>query len=107
MGSKTFLIFSDVPDAGFPNGLSIPGFGMSGPGANGELLISIVPPNPAGGVVGPPLPAVGPALLSLPIVPSTSLLGVSIYLQGLVADPSAALGVRLGLTNGIEIVIGP
>lgn len=107
-GSNTFLIFSMAPDPNFPGGTSLNGFGMSAPGTPGELLINLQPPDPGGLFTGPPLPGGGaPAAIGVPVPSSTSLLGLPVYFQALIADPTVALGVRLALTNGMEIAIGP
>ena len=47
-GSIPFLVFAFAPDPSFPCGTQIPGFGMSAPGAAGELLIDLAPPAAVG-----------------------------------------------------------
>lgn len=104
-GSLALLYFSFQPDAAFPCGTSIPGFGMSGPGANGELLINLpqrffrFSAIPWGG-------AGNPALFTVPIPLDVSLLEFEFYSQGILLDPTVALGVRLGLTEGMQGRVG-
>ena len=107
-GSNVFLIFAGAPDPNFPAGTLLNNFGMSAPGTAGELLLSLQPPDPLGLFQGPPLPGGGaPSAIGVPVPANTSLLGLTIYFQALIADPTVALGVRLALTNGVEIVVGP
>jgi hypothetical protein len=81
-----------------PTELLLPGFGMTEPGAPGELLIGppFLGPLLSGSAwAGPGLPA--EVLLAIPDDPF--LAGLSFHGQGLLADPSG----HLGLTQGIEI----
>ena len=55
-GSASFLAFSLAPAPGFPAGISLPGLGMGGPGAPGELLVDLTPRHlPAAGRERPDL----------------------------------------------------
>ncbi len=105
-GSNSLLGVSAFPDPSFPAGTPLPGFGMSGPGAAGELLISLFPtPILLVGTawLGPGLPAT--ATLSIPANPA--LAGLTIYTQGMIVDALATFGVGFGLTDAAEIVIQP
>jgi len=107
-GSLSFVALSDTPDAAYPCGSLLPGFGMAGVGAAGELLIGLAPPNPLAVVSGAPWSGPGtPAPVPLKIPSSAALLGFTVYAQGLLVDPFAPLDVVFGLTDGAELVIGP
>lgn len=81
-------------------GISLPGFGMSGP--TGELLIAALPPNPfqtlnAHGWTG----AGNPLPVALIIPNNKNLVGKTLYLQAaLFAD------ARFTLTNALELYLG-
>jgi hypothetical protein len=77
---------------------------MGGP--TGELLILVGGPNPLLQLAGPPW--AGPLLPSpvqLPVPPLPSLIGVDLFLQGVLVNPFGG-GPTFGLTNGLEIKIG-
>ncbi len=105
-GSLPFLVVSMSPDPGFPCGTLVPNFGMAGPGAFGELLVSIVPPDPAAMIPGPMWTGAGrPAEVPLPVPPDPLLVGMTAYAQGLLFDPPAYSGVRFGLTEAMALHI--
>ncbi len=106
-GSLTFLFVSTAADPDYPCGSSIPGFGMNGPGANGELLIGVVPPDPAVSLMGPlwSVPGV-PAPIPLAIPSDAALVGLVAFGQGMILDPASTYGVKFGLTEGVEMPIG-
>ena len=81
----------------------MPGWGLASPGAAGELLVDLLPPNPLlvknGGVwTGTPLG------IPLKIPQSAGLIGKSFYSQGLFIDFFAG---KFGLTGGVELLVGP
>ena len=81
---------------------------MTGPGADGELLINNIAPDPflvlpGGTWAGPGTPTE----VSVPIPVNANLIGVSLYVQGQLIDVSNALGVINGLTTAIEMIIQP
>jgi hypothetical protein len=81
---------------------------MTGPGAAGELLISLVPPDPFEVLAGPAWGGPGnPAEISIPIPGDPGLVGTTVYGQGLLVDPAAAGGVRFGLTDAVRIHVVP
>ncbi len=103
-GALAFVSVASAPDAAFPAGTVVPGFGLSAPGAPGELLLSLsagffrtVGPVSWGGGNAPP--AGFP--LTLPLVPS--LVGVQLFLQGSLLDLSAE--PFLGVTNGLAVTL--
>ena len=104
-GSLTFLFVSASPDANYPAGTLVPGFGMASAGAVGELLIHIVAPDPALYVSGA-LWTGSAVPIDLAIPNDPALIGVEAYGQGLLLDPVAASGVKFGLTDGVVFQIG-
>ena len=108
-GSLTWVFLSLAPAPGFPeSGTSAQGLGMAGPSAPGEILISLADGDLAVGpyFAGPPWPGPGsPAEIALAIPNDRTLIGLPLYAQGLIEDPSASLGVRYGLTNALRITI--
>ncbi|MEM7309158.1 MAG: FG-GAP-like repeat-containing protein [Planctomycetota bacterium] len=104
-GALPFVALSTV-DIASPCGAPIPGLGMT-PGGLGELLVLapfVVPELIGPAWAGPGQPAAVPA--ALPQEPE--LLGLSLYAQGLLFDPTGGPTglVELGLTRGLELVIG-
>ena len=95
--ASTFVAVSASADPAFPCGTVLPGFGLGLPGAAGELLIGA----PALVEVGPAYTgATAPVVLQVPNQPS--LVGQTVFAQGLLVDPTA----RFGLTEAIELVLG-
>ena len=106
-GALTFLALTIGADPAYPCGSPVPGVGMSGPGATGELLISTSGPNPFAVLSGEIWGGSGfPAIYSMPIPTDPVLAGVSVFAQGLIWDPAAIGGVELGLTDGLQLLIG-
>jgi PKD repeat protein len=106
-GGSTFLFFAFAPDPHYPCGTSVPGFGMI-PGQPGELLINLLPPDPVLIMVGPAWSGTGsPSILTVSVPNDATLLALSVFLQGLIIDPTAAFGVKFGLTQGIVFRVGP
>ncbi len=101
-GALALLAVASSPDAAFPCGSVLPGFGMAGPQTDGEILVSLIPPSPEiflGPVVWGGVAA--PAAFDLPIPNVLSLAERSIFLQGVLVDPSTGSAV----TEGVEIVL--
>lgn len=105
VGSLPILILGFAPAPGFPCGIPLPGFGMAGPGATGELLLAPVGPsvllfgNPW---AGPGMPEEFPIFLPN----DATLVGKTIYLQGLLFDFLTTGGVTNGLTDATQVTIG-
>ncbi len=107
MPSIPILALSTLADPAFPCGTPIPGLGMAGPGAAGELLVSLAFPNPLDLLSGPFWTGAGnPASVDLAIPASSGLLGLSVYLQGVLWDVFPAAQVPFGLTTGVELTLG-
>jgi len=106
-GAITSLGLSAGADAAFPCGSLLPGFGMGGFGAIGELLIDASP-----GALFEPLhghPWAGdPLPMNVPVPLSYSLVGKEVFVQGLLFDPASSdgSGAVFGLTNGLRVVVG-
>ena len=105
-GALAFVAASATAAPGYPCGPGLPGFGMSGAGASGELLISVAPPNPLLQVGPLPWDGVSPTPFPLTIPSLPSLAGANIFLQGLMFDPAPAATVQFALTSGIAATIG-
>jgi len=106
-GTSTLLNIALAPDEEFPAGDLLPAWGMAGPGATGELLLSYSHGNPVAHLLGPDWTGPGSlALISVPIPADPRLIGVTVYAQGLLLDESASTGVRFGLTNALRFVLG-
>ncbi|MEW6073561.1 MAG: M20/M25/M40 family metallo-hydrolase [Planctomycetota bacterium] len=107
-GAATTLFLSLAPDPAYPAGTLVPGWGMAGPGAEGELLIGVVSPDPVLVLAGPAWTGPGaPATIAVSVPNDPGLAGTYVYGQGLLFDPSAALGVRYGLTEAVLVHIVP
>jgi hypothetical protein len=103
-GSATYLVISALPDSGFPCGTSLPGFGMGGPGAAGELLVD---PQSLLILVGAAWLGPGtPAPVALPIPRLPAIVGASVFAQGIIIDTSPGANVVFGLTDAVELQIG-
>lgn len=100
--SLPFLAVAAAPDAAFPCGALVPGLGMTGPGAVGELLIDAIPSSPLAVLPGPSWS--GPAI-PIPLVVPPTAAGRVLHAQGLLLDPVGS--VRFGLTNALRLEIGP
>ncbi len=99
------VVLATAPDPNFPNGTPVPGFGMGGPAAVGEFLLSLAPPNPILQLGPAPWAGSGnPATLLLPLPNNPALVGLDLYAQGAVIDPVAVNGI--GVTNGLIITVG-
>ena len=104
-GSIPRLAVATASDPAFPCGTLIQGWGMSGIGSNGELLIdatSIVAVLKAPPWAGPGFPTT----FNVPIPEDCSLVGITLFLQGVLLDPTPGAGVPIGLTRGVKIGLG-
>jgi hypothetical protein len=103
-GNFAVLALATAPDPGFPCGTPLPGFGMTG--GVGELLVSLVPPNPVI-ALGPTVwaGAGSPAPLTTTIPPNPNYVGTALFYQGAIVDPVGPIGI--GLSEGLTVVIAP
>lgn len=99
----SFLAVAFAPDPNAPCGTLVAGWGMSGAGAGGELLLD---------TSGPLFVLVGPAWqgsgLAAPIdlvIPNANLAGLPLYVQGLLVDVSPTPGVVFGLAAAARVII--
>ncbi|MBI1379935.1 MAG: sulfatase-like hydrolase/transferase [Planctomycetaceae bacterium] len=103
--SLAYLSIATSPDPHFPAGTAVDGLGLLGAGAPGEVLLSLVPPNPIA-TLGP-VPWAGgasdPAGFVLYVPPVPALAGQALYLQG--ALLALAKEPTLGVTNGLHVVL--
>ena len=108
IGSRAFLSIALAPDPAFPAGQSLPNLGMAGPGAPGEYLLSLTPPNPVFNRLGPAWMGAGnPATLSLGIPADPTLSGISIYAQGALLDLFPNAAIPIGLTSALQLQLAP
>jgi hypothetical protein len=97
-----FLCVQAAP--GLPCGVVVPGFGMAGPGANGEILVDIGQPNLAlAGTYGGP-GTMMPVSYALPL--DKVLLGLPLYAQGAVIDLAPGTPMMFGVSNGLLLTLG-
>jgi hypothetical protein len=89
-----------------PCGVPVPGFGMAGPGQNGELHLDLGAGDYVLGLAGilTSTTAVVTVPYSVPLDPA--LIAFSFYAQGLVVDPAPGAPVLFGLTNGLQLLHG-
>jgi plastocyanin len=105
-GSLAFLAMSTKAAPGYPCGLALPGFGMAGAGAAGELLIDLTAPNPVLQVGPVAYDGASPAVFALNLPSLPSLAGATVFAQGVVVDAAPGARVTFGLTDGIAATIG-
>lgn len=104
--SFTAVAVATRPDPNFPTGSAVPGWGMSPPGAAGELLVSLLPGELIGIVTGGVWTGF-PAQVDLVFPTDPGLIGRCFYAQGVLLDPAVTFGVRFGLTRAAELLVGP
>jgi hypothetical protein len=103
-GAFALLAAAVKPAPGYPCGVVVPGLGMSGPGALGELLLDPTPGVLIQPVLGPVVWTGSAASFVISIPMDATLAGLTIYLQGGLVDFAGP--VFLGLTQGLEVLIG-
>jgi len=101
-GSVAYVLVSEAATSEFPCGLPVPGWGMSGPGMAGELLIDMsMIVNSSDGC-----PWLGePATITLSISQDPSLIDREFFLQGVVFDMSLGAQVPVALTEALRVVV--
>lgn len=104
-GSAGFLVYGTQAAPGYPCGVAVPGFGMAGPGQNGEVLVDLGAPYVAtfvslwgGG---------GTSVTGFVGIPyDGAVLGLSLFVQGLMVDLQPGAPLVFGLSTGVELRIG-
>ena len=103
-GSISILALALAPDFKFPCGTLIPGWGMGGPGAVGELLVSTLPGALLPPFVGPAWTGPGsPAQIPFGLPLDCAIAGADLYFQGVIFDPFSATGI--GLSEGLHLQV--
>ncbi len=96
--SLALLAFSQDPDPAYPCGRTRANWGLAAPGATGELLqTTVLQTIPIGSWSGAPVPHI------VDVPNDVMLVGIEFYAQGALVKP----GVRVGLTTGIKMTVGP
>jgi len=95
------LVLALAPDPNFPCGTPLPFVGTNG--GLGDLLFSVVPPNPLFVLVDP-TPWAGPGVptnFSLPLPADPAFLGIDLFFQGAVGSSA-----QTRLTEGLRTTLG-
>jgi plastocyanin len=103
-GSLAFVAVSFAPAAGFPCGLPLPSFGMGGPAATGEMLLALGATQLILPLYGPKLWLGAPVAVNVPIPNLPFIVGLDLYAQGALFDPSGP--VDIALTGALAASIG-
>ena len=106
-GALCLLSLSFGATANFPCGIPLPGYGLAGPSALGELLLDLSPAlTPLPLLLGSPWTAAGPPVPVVLNVPfNCALLGATFYLQGAFVDAFGPYGI--GLTEALRVTLAP
>lgn len=99
------LAVAVAPAPGFPGGIVLPGYGLAGPFAPGELLVDLAAPNVALGPTVWPGGTSAPAAFALGLPPDPALAGLPLFAQGLLVSSPVDYGS--GLTNGLGFLLAP
>ena len=104
VGSFGFFVLGTAQLA-FPCGVMVPGFGMASAGAAGEFLVDINAPYALLG--GAPWFG-GASTVDLPFATpfAVNLLGLPLFLQGLMIDFTPGAPIPFGLSTAAQLVIG-
>jgi len=95
--AASFLAISSAAAPGYPAGLPIPGWGLTGPGTSGDLLLATIDQV----LVGPTWNG-APANLTIPVPSLPALVGLELFTQGVLVDSTP----RIAVTSGLRFVIG-
>jgi hypothetical protein len=90
-----------------PDSVLLPGTGMAGPAADGEVLVargsSLIKTLIGGRWTTPGVPAE----VSVPMPNAIAWIGRDLFVQGYLVDPRLTYGLRVGLTDALRLRIGP
>lgn len=105
VGSLPIVMLTTAPAPGFPCGVPLPGYGMAGGGAPGELLV-----DPATEVLNwilPPWAGSGfPSSVAVAVPYDVAFVGAQLYLQGALVDFAPGASVPIGLTAAARWTLG-
>ncbi|MBL9075911.1 MAG: hypothetical protein JNL08_00325 [Planctomycetes bacterium] len=107
VGTQRFAVgfyFLAFASPGFPCGVPIPGFGMNGPGAPGDISVDITLPH-----IVIPTTVFGPGLTvphAFTMPWAGSLIGLDLWLQGLAVDLNPNPTVPIAVTQAAHFVTG-
>lgn len=97
-GSPSVFLLAAQPAPGFPCGIGVPGFGMQGNGAPGEVLVDLTGPVLA--LPGSSLPS---ARLRIDVPLELGFVGARLYVQGALLDPLPAAVAPIGLGRAARL----
>lgn len=92
------FLFALGPDANLPAGTAVPGWGMSGPGDAGDLLVDLT--SVVEVLAGTPWAPGQPSQLTVPLPSNPAFVGIEVWLQGALVGVSGG-SPSVGLTNGL------
>ncbi len=103
-GSLAVVALSPLTLPTYPCGLLLPGYGMSAPGAAGEVLVDVTQ---AQLYFGPLWQGPGqPAVLSFPIPLDLVFYGAVVFFQGALVDLAPGAAIPIGLTTASRWSVG-
>ncbi len=103
--SLPLLVMTTSPLASYPCGVPLPGYGMAGNGASGELLVDLS--TQALSWILPPWLGVGqPSSLQVTIPYDVAFVGAQLYFQGALIDFTPGLQYPIALTSAVRWTIG-
>ncbi|MFO1078678.1 MAG: hypothetical protein U1E73_13220 [Planctomycetota bacterium] len=102
-GTLAFLAYALAPHAAYPCGQVVPGFGMAGSGANGEILVD---PAVLAATFGGVWNGASPVEFVFAPPPTPAYYGLPIFAQGVLLDLAANAPAPIGLTTALRLTIG-
>jgi PKD repeat protein len=108
VNSRAYVWVSRAADAAYPCGTLLANFGMTAPGALGEILVNrttgVLLKTTAGGLwSGPATPAAVPVTMPAQL----SWIGQPLYVQGYLLDGRATATLKMGVTDAFKLLLGP
>lgn len=106
--SRAYVWVSRRPDAAYPCGTPLPGFGMTGAGALGEILVDrtagVLLKTTTGGLWSAPGT---PARVNVTLPTALGWVGMPLYVQGYLVDSRETFGVRTAVTDALLLLLAP